>query len=69
MAMVENDLEKGTMQDWGAFPGENRGYLIFEGSNLELMKMTGQYTPYVAFETHPVANVLEVKDFLKTMAG
>ena len=68
LTMIENDLERGVLKDWGAFPGEGKGYLVFEGSNLELMKMTSQYNPYVMFETHPVANILEVKDFIKSLS-
>ncbi len=69
LKMVENDLERGVMKDWGAFPGEGKGYAIFDGSNLDLMKMTGQYNPFVVFETHPVATILEVGDFIKTISG
>lgn len=69
LAMVENDLEKGVIKDWGAFPGEGKGYAIFEGSNLELMSMTARFNPYVVFETHPAANILEVKDFIKALSG
>lgn len=69
LAMVENDLERGMIKDWGAFPGEGKGYVVFEGSNLELMKMTARFNPYVVFETHPVANILEVKDFIEALSG
>jgi len=67
LSMVENDLERGAMKDWGVFPGENKGYCIFEGSNLELMKVTQQYSPFVEFNTHPVASILEAKDLIKSL--
>ena len=56
------------MKDWGAFPGENRGYLIAEGSQLDVMKMTQQYTPYVNFKIHPVSAVGEIEALLEHMA-
>jgi hypothetical protein len=55
-------------KDWGAFPGENRGYLIAEGSQLDVMKMTQQYTPYVNFKIHPVSAVGEIEALLEHMA-
>lgn len=69
MKMVENDLESGVIKDWGTFPGEGKGYVIFEGSNHEMMKMTGQYNPFAIFEVHPVATISEVKEYLKVLTG
>jgi hypothetical protein len=69
MEMVKKDLEKGISKDWGAFPGENRGYSIVEGSPLDVMKMTQQYAPYVGFKVHPVASMAEIGELLKHMAG
>ena len=69
VTMVENDIEKGAMRDWGAFPGENKGYCVFEGTQLELMRMTQQYIPYVEFETHSVASILDAKDITKELLG
>jgi hypothetical protein len=69
LAMVKKDLAKGVMKDWGAFPGENRGYLIAEGSQLDVLKMTQQFTPYVNFKIHPVSAVGEIETLLEHMAG
>jgi hypothetical protein len=69
IAMVENDMESGAIKDWGAFPGEGKGYCTFEGTNLELMKVTQQYSPFVDFKTHSVASVLEVKDLITGLSG
>ena len=69
MEMVKQDLSEGISKDWGAFPGENKGYCISEGSNLDVMKMTQRYAPYVRFEVHPVATVSEIGELLKHMSG
>ena len=69
LTMVKNDLEGGLVKDWGAFPGEGRGYAIIEGTNLDVMRMTQQFNPYVVFKTHPVASILEVEDLIKEMTG
>ena len=67
LTMVKNDLEGGVVKDWGAFPGEGRGYAILEGTYLDIMRMTQQYNPYVVFRVHPVASILEVDDFIKEL--
>ena len=69
MEMVKQDVAKGLTKDWGAFPGENRGYSILEGNPLDVMKMTQQYAPYVGFEVHPVASMDEITELLRHMSG
>jgi hypothetical protein len=69
MNMIKDDRENGILHDWGAFPSEGKGYCIVEGSNLDVMKMTDKYVPYVSFEVYPVATILEVDEFLKHMTG
>jgi hypothetical protein len=34
MEMVKQDISKGLAKDWGIFSGTNKGYWVFEGSNL-----------------------------------
>ena len=69
MNMIKEDREKGILHDWGAFPSEGKGYCIVEGSNVDVMKMTDKYVPYVSFETYPVASILEVDEFLTHLTG
>jgi hypothetical protein len=69
LEMVKTDLNAGLAKDWGAFPGENKGYVVVEGDNLAIMKMTQQYAPYVTFKNHPVASVNEIGELLLSMSG
>ncbi len=68
-AMVKQDIEKGFIKDYGAFPGEGRGYCVVEGTYLEIMKMTEQYAPFVRFEVHPAASLDEVDELIKHLTG
>ena len=69
MAMVKQDLKKGVLKDWGAFPSEGKGYCIAEGSAVEVMKMTEQYVPYVSFESKAVATADDVGALIKHLSG
>ncbi len=69
MAMIKQDMEKGVLKDWGAFTSEGEGYCIVEGTNVEIMKMTEQYVPYVLFETKPVSSVEEVNELIAHLSG
>jgi hypothetical protein len=69
MSMVEKDFEKGVIKDWGSFTSEGRGYVVVEGSNIEVGLMTEQYVPYCHFETHPLMSASQIKEMLKAMRG
>jgi hypothetical protein len=68
-AMVKQDIEKGIIKDYGTFPGEGKGYVVAEGTYLEIMKMAEQYVPYVQFEVHPAASLSEVDELIKHLTG
>ncbi|MFO7667212.1 MAG: hypothetical protein R6V76_11365 [Desulfobacterales bacterium] len=67
MEMVKQDMKKGLMKDWGAFVGELYGYAVEEGTELEIMQMVQQYSPFVHFKVHPVASLAQVEEMIKAM--
>ncbi len=69
MAMIKQDMESGVLKDWGAFTSEGEGYCIVEGTNVEIMKMTEQYVPYVLFETKIVSSAEEVNELVAHLSG
>ena len=69
MAMIKQDMESGILKGWGAFTSEGAGYCIVEGTNVEVMKMTEQYVPYVQFEVKPVSSVEEVNELVAHLSG
>ncbi len=62
LTMVEADLKKGVLKDWGGFVGELGGYCVAEGTEVEVAMMVQQYTPFVLFQTHPVASLGQVQE-------
>jgi hypothetical protein len=66
--MVKEDIKKGIMKDWGAFPGEVNGYFIAECTELEVARMCTQYHPYVFFKIKPVISVSQAEELFKSMA-
>ena len=64
MGMVRQQIEQGLMTSWGAFVGEERGYAVWEGSELEVMNAMQLYVPFVHFKTHPVASEEQVNGMI-----
>ena len=69
MAMTGQDMEKGLTKDWGAFVGENKGYAVSEGTELEVMSSMQQYVPFCTFKVYPIATMQQVNEMIKALAG
>ncbi|MCK4414334.1 MAG: hypothetical protein KAY32_12380 [Candidatus Eisenbacteria sp.] len=69
MSMVRQDREKGISKDWGTFVGETNGYDVVEGTEIEILKMTAQYVPYVSFKAYPIASESQVNEMIKALSG
>ena len=69
MAMIRQDIGKGLTKDGGAFVGQNNGYSINEGTELEVMSSLQQYVPFCTFKVLPVATESQVNDMIKALIG
>jgi len=69
MGLVKQDIEKGLTKDWGAFVGESNGYMIFEGTEVELGLAIQQYVPFFTFKVQAIATVDQVGEVLKALSG
>jgi hypothetical protein len=69
MAMVIQDHEKGLISSWGAFVGETNGYMVIEGTEVEVMNAIQQYVPFVIFDVKPVASEDQVNEMIKALSG
>lgn len=68
-AMVNQDIQKGKLKDWGAFVGEMNGYAVAEGTEVEIGNTIQQYVPFVTFKTRAVASVSQVDEMIKALKG
>jgi hypothetical protein len=69
MAMVGQDIKKGITKDWGEFVGENKGYAISEGTELEVMRSLQQFVPFCTFKVYPIATEGQVNEMIKGLTG
>jgi len=67
--MVKEDTGKGVMKDWGAFVGEINGYIVAEGTEVEIGDMVQRYIPFVFFKAQPVASLSQVGEIIKKLSG
>lgn len=67
IALVKQGLEEGRAKDWGAFVGEHRGYVIHEGTEVEVAITLQQYVPFARFKVHPVETVGQVEEVIEAL--
>ena len=69
LEMTKQALDKGQIKDWGLFAGGNAGFSIIEGTEADVLKGVTQFQPYIMFKAHPVLNVKQVGEVMKSMMG
>ncbi len=69
MAMTKQDMEKGLIKEWGSVVGENRGYNVVEGSEVEIENMVQQYVPYINVEVLPISTFSQMEEVVNALAG
>lgn len=67
--MVKKDMEKGILKDWGSFIGENAGYAVAEGTELEVHTLVQKWVPFVLFKVHAIASVNQVGEMIRSLSG
>ena len=67
MKVIKQDIKKGILKDWGLFVGENHGYSVVQGTEVEVIKAVQQYTPFVYFASHPIATVNQAGEMIKVL--
>lgn len=67
IALVKQGLEDGTAKDWGTFVGEHRGYVIHEGTEVEVALRLQQYVPFARFKVHAVETVAQVEQIIEVL--
>ena len=67
MKLIKQDIKKGILKDWGLFVGEDHGYSVIQGAEVEVIKTVQQYTPLVYFAAHPIASLDQEGKMIKTL--
>ncbi|MHA2068506.1 MAG: hypothetical protein ACXABY_29440 [Candidatus Thorarchaeota archaeon] len=65
--LVQQDMEKGLVRDWGVFVGEGSGYAVAEGTEVELGIGLAKYNPFVLFKTHVVGSLSQAREIAKSL--
>lgn len=65
--LVKKHLKEGIIKEWGAFAGEMLGYVIVEGSAVDLHTITAGWVPFVKFKASELLTIEEVYKATKAL--
>ncbi len=65
--LIAKQLREGIIKEWGAFAGEWCGYVIFEGSPVELHTLVSMWVPFAKFKTRELITIDEVIKSFKAL--
>jgi hypothetical protein len=65
--MVLKKLKEGAIKEWGGFAGELGGYIIVEGSAVDLHAVSALWFPLVKFTTKEILTIDEVHKVTKAL--
>jgi hypothetical protein len=69
MGSVRKHIEQGLFKSWGAFVGEESGYIVCEGDEVDLMKALQKYVPFVRFKLRPLASEEQINRMIEGLSA
>ena len=67
MEVIKQDIEKGILKDWGVFVGKSHGYSVVQGTEIEVIKTSKRYTPFIYSAAHPIASITHAGEMIKVL--
>jgi hypothetical protein len=68
IAAVKQDIKDGLVKEWGAFAGQPNGYMIAEGTEEDILKVTIKFMPFFRFKPILLASVEQAEAAVQTIA-
>jgi hypothetical protein len=61
---VKAGMDSGVVKDWGEFIGSSEGYMVWEGSEMQVFADIAKYRPYIQFEDIvPLMSLAQVVEY------
>jgi hypothetical protein len=69
MQAVQQGIESGMIKEWGAFLGLEKGFGVYEGSEVEVAAFLQQFSPWTSDKVIPYVTSAELNAMLDAMGG
>jgi hypothetical protein len=69
MQAVQQGIDSGMIKEWGAFLGLEKGFGVYEGSEVEVAAFLQQFSPWTSDKVIPYVTSDELNAMLDAMGG
>jgi len=67
LKFIREEMKKGVIKDWGAFVGTTHGFIVYEGTEVEVSNSLQHFIPFYSFKVYPVASVDQAEEMTKAL--
>jgi len=64
---LRQEVKKGLIKDWGSFVGTTHGYVVYEGTEVEVGNSLQYFIPVYSFRVYPVASLDQAEESTKAL--
>ena len=65
--VVKNQLKNGQIKEWAHYAGETSGFVIVEGTEMDALKVSDSFVPYVKFTSKVLLTIEQCEQVWKSM--
>jgi len=66
--MIKEDIKNGRTREFGMFVGGFKGYIIREGTELEIQTEISKYSKFTNHKTFPFLEINQLEEMLKALS-
>ena len=67
MKFLRQEMKKGVIKDWGSFVGTTCGYIVYEGTEVEVANSMNHFVPVYSFKIYPISSLEQAEEITKAM--
>ena len=67
LKFIREEMKKGLIKDWGSFVGTTCGFIVYEGTEVEVGNSLQYFIPIYSFKVYPVASVEQAEELTKAL--
>jgi hypothetical protein len=65
---LRQEMKKGLIKDWGSFVGTADGFIIYEGTEVEVNNSAVHFSPFYTFKVYPLSSLEQGEELGKALS-
>ena len=65
---LRQEVKKGLIKDWESFVGAPNGFIIYEGTEMEVNNSATHFSPFYTFKVYPLSSLEHLEELGKALS-